>query len=227
VAATEDLTTLAVNTTTGLYTTINTVHTDTTSILGSVTFTNGPRFDALTVDDSAWSYNERWNIQNTSISLAGVVGGSINWTNGSVNTLTVLGGSGNNTYTVNAPQAYLGTTLNTGSGADTIDVLADSAPLTVTTTTGSSSTINTVHVGNAGTVRRRLPVRYVRRQRAPGQLQPVRLSRLRPRASLSEHRASTSEPGPQLVNIRNPVGFRSCVSPPAVTAVLEGALYLR
>jgi hypothetical protein len=155
VNATGAFSTLAVNTTTGLLATVNTVHLGTggsmAGILSPITFDNGPRYDALTLDDSTDSGNRTVNI-NT-LSITGLSGGAINWTNASVNTITILGGTGTNAYTVNAPQAYLGTTLDTGSGADTVNVLAISAPLTVDTLSGGGGpNSSTVNVGNAGSL---------------------------------------------------------------------------
>jgi hypothetical protein len=120
-------------------------------ITSSVTVSNRVTHDHLVIDDSADPFNRAAHIDNHSVT--GLSPGSINWTaTVSVDTLSINGGTGNNTYSVNSPDAYLGTTLNTGSGANTVNVLADTGgPLTVTTTSYAGND-DTVNIGNAGSL---------------------------------------------------------------------------
>jgi hypothetical protein len=150
IAATGSRSTLAVNTSTGSLSTTNTVNLFMAGIISPVTFNNYPRHDALTLNDSSDSGNRTVNVTN--LSITGLSGGAINWISGSISSITVLGGAGNNSYTVNAPQTSLGMTLDTGSGADTVNILANSAPLTVDTLSGSPASRSTVTVGNAGSL---------------------------------------------------------------------------
>jgi hypothetical protein len=58
-----------------------------------------------------------------------------------ITALTITGGSGNNTYTINGTPASQGTTLNTGGGVDTVNVRALSRPLTVNSDSGSGADV--------------------------------------------------------------------------------------
>jgi hypothetical protein len=87
-------------------------------ILGAVTIFNDPSRDHVNIDDSADNGN-----RNVTISTGGVTGlspAAINFTSFSVNTLSVLGGSGNNTYTVSGRPAGTSVTLNGGAGNNTL-----------------------------------------------------------------------------------------------------------
>ena len=123
-------------------------------ITSAVTFDNIPSYDHLVLDDSSDATNRAVHVNANSIT--GFSTGSINWTSpsgiSSLDSIVIKGGTGTNTYTVNAPQAYLGTTLDTGSGADTINVQAISAPLTIDTLSGTGLVSSTVTVGNAGSL---------------------------------------------------------------------------
>src|SRR5262249_9773263 len=104
-------------------------------IQGAVTVHNNPSRDTLTIDDSADSGSH----PAVTISAAGVTGLApvpINTTSFSITTLTIFGGSGNNTYAITGTPAVTGVTLNTGSGADAVNVQATSVPVTVDTLSG-------------------------------------------------------------------------------------------
>ncbi len=121
-------------------------------ITSAVTFNNTPSYDHLVLDDSSDATNRAVHV--TANSITGFSTGSINWTSpggiSSFDSIVIKGGTGTNTYTVNAPQAYIGTTLDTGSGADTINVQATSAPLTIDTLSGTALVSSTVTVDSAG-----------------------------------------------------------------------------
>jgi hypothetical protein len=116
-------------------------------IQGPVTLSNPLFYDTLTVDDSADTASHP-AVAITANGITGLTPAALNFTNFSISTLTVLGGRGNNTYTVSGTPAATSVTLNTGGGADTVNVQAASAPLTVTTLSGSAA----VTLGNAGSL---------------------------------------------------------------------------
>ena len=80
--------------------------------------------------------------------MSGLAPASISWTDNNVGTylggvdgLTVLGGSGGNTFAVHSTSKfYLYTLLDTGAGNDTVNVLATGGPLYVQNTGGSDHT---------------------------------------------------------------------------------------
>jgi hypothetical protein len=114
-------------------------------IQAAVTVLNTPSQDQLTIDDSA----DPGNHPAVTVSAGGVTGltapvAPINFTASSVSTLTVTGGSGNNTYTVTGGPASQGTTLNTGFGTDTVNVRASAYPLTVNSASGSGADVITL-----------------------------------------------------------------------------------
>jgi hypothetical protein len=122
-------------------------------IHGAVTIHNGPARDPVTIEDS----NDSGNHSNVTISNAGVTGlapAAINFTNFSVSSLTINGGTGNSAYTVtDTPVAIFGgMTLNTGPGTNAVNVQGTSAPLLVDTPSASQSSITTVTIGNAGSL---------------------------------------------------------------------------
>jgi acrosin len=112
-------------------------------ITAAITVTNIPSYDHLTLDDSADSASRTVTIGNTSVT--GLSPAAVTWDSGSINTLTVNGGRGANTYTVNAPIAYQDTTLNTGSGnGSTVNVQATTHPLAV----NLQNTLSSVNIGS-------------------------------------------------------------------------------
>jgi acrosin len=114
------------------------------NIDGAVSITNTKGATALTVDDSADSTRRTVALGITT--LTGLAPASISFSN--LNSLTVDGGTGGNTFTISGTPAA--TTLNTGTGSDTVTVLSTNA--------GASLTINgqngsdTVAIGNAQSV---------------------------------------------------------------------------
>jgi acrosin len=97
-------------------------------ILGPVTVTAGPGVKTtLTVDDGA-DGGAKSNVVLSGTALTGLAPASILFPAG-VASLTVTGGSGNDTYTVTGTGAP--TTLNTGSGSNQTTVQATTAPLTI------------------------------------------------------------------------------------------------
>jgi hypothetical protein len=115
---------------------------------GAVTIYNGPSYTHVNIDDSADGGN-----RTVTIGPGGVTGlapAAINFGAVSLNTLTVSGGSGNNSYTITGSQAYQGTTLNTGAGADTVNVQATPYALSINYQGGGGSDV--ANLGNAGSV---------------------------------------------------------------------------
>jgi hypothetical protein len=100
-------------------------------ILGAVTVTNLVSFTRLNVDDSS-DPNPR-NVTLSASGLTGILSGlapaPIDYATTAVNSLTVRGGSGGNTFTITA--LLVPTTLDTGTGGDTVHVLGTVTPLTI------------------------------------------------------------------------------------------------
>jgi hypothetical protein len=118
-------------------------------IQGAVTIHNTPARDPVTIDDS----NDGGNHPAVSVTSGGVSGlapAAINFTNFSVSTLSLLGGFGTNTYTVNDTPVHTSMTLDSGSSADRIKVLGTTQPLTVHSSFVDFVNSNTVNVGNGG-----------------------------------------------------------------------------
>jgi hypothetical protein len=118
-------------------------------IHGAVTIHNSPSWDRLTIDDS----NDGGNHPAVSVTSGGVSGlapTAITFTNFSVSTLSLLGGFGTNTYTVNDTPVNTSMTLDSGSSADRINVLGTSVPLTVHSSFVDFFNSNMVNVGNGG-----------------------------------------------------------------------------
>jgi hypothetical protein len=116
-------------------------------IQGAVTLSSGPDQDVLNVDDSADTGN-----RTATVSAGGITGlapAAINFTSSSVRTLTVLGGSGNNTYTASNTPAFDGMALNTGSGADAVDVQGASAPLAINAQGGGGDDVVNLGLSNS------------------------------------------------------------------------------
>jgi hypothetical protein len=85
-------------------------------------------------------------------SLTGLSQGTINFDNGSLRSLTINGGSGNNTYTiVNTPSSQIGnvTTLNTGLGTDVVNIQRTSGPLFLNVQGGTGNDVINVAAGAA------------------------------------------------------------------------------
>jgi hypothetical protein len=122
-------------------------------INGTLTLNNRPSFSRLNIDDSADAANHT-NVGLTAYSLTGLAPADILFGSNSLDALTITGGNGNNTYTVNntpfsAAPGGAPTVLNTGNGDDTIFVLGtdSTAPLTVNAAGRGNDVIN---LGNCG-----------------------------------------------------------------------------
>jgi hypothetical protein len=121
------------------------------NILGALTINNAASYTTVNINDSADSANHS-NVVLTATSLTGLSQGAINFGSNALASLTITGGSGNNTYTIANTQnsGVAGgnlTTLNTGSGADTVNVQGTSAALTIKSDTGSGADV--INLGNA------------------------------------------------------------------------------
>jgi hypothetical protein len=120
-------------------------------IAGAVTILNNPSRTHVNIDDSADGGNRNVTISGSSVT--GLAPATLTFTSLWVNTLSVRGGSGSNTYTVSGTPAFTSVTLDTGGGTDTTNVQATSVPLAVNTTTGSGGGGNdVVNLGNGGSV---------------------------------------------------------------------------
>lgn len=112
-----------------------------------VTVTNAGQ---LFVDNSADTVNHP-TVVIAGNGITGLAPAPLNFSAASVGQLTVLGGHGNNTYTVTGTPAASSTNLTTGDGVDTVAVQAASTPLSVLTNTGTGGGGNdVVTLGNAG-----------------------------------------------------------------------------
>jgi hypothetical protein len=93
---------------------------------------------AVVVDDSADTADET-NITLSNSRLTGLALGTINFGTSGVTSLTIMGGDGNNVYTVTGTPASQATTLNTGGGTDTINVLGAAGTGTLTIVGGGGN----------------------------------------------------------------------------------------
>src|SRR5262249_20330678 len=118
-------------------------------ILGAVTVTNLASFTRLNVDDSSdpISRNVTLSASGLTAILSGLAPAPIDYPTTAINSLTVRGGSGGNTFTITA--LLVPTTLDTGSGGDTVHVLGTVAPLSIDSA-GGGDTITLRN--NAGTL---------------------------------------------------------------------------
>jgi hypothetical protein len=110
-------------------------------ILGAVTVTNPLSFTRLNVDDSSDP-----NPRSVTLSASGIVGmisglapAPIHYATTAINSLTVRGGTGGNTFMITA--LLVPTALDTGSGGDTVNVLGTIAPLTIDSGGGDTITL--------------------------------------------------------------------------------------
>jgi hypothetical protein len=93
-------------------------------IVGALTIDNPGGFYNVTLDDSADATAR--TVAVTPSQVTGLSPGPINYTAGNLQNLTIQGGSGGNTFTVDAPGILGGTILNSGAGDDTINVQSTS-----------------------------------------------------------------------------------------------------
>jgi hypothetical protein len=115
---------------------------DLNKIQGNVTVTGTTGKDILTINDGNNAVEHTYQLTSGSVSRDG--SGTITFNK--LATLTVNGGSGDNTYNILNTAAAIATTLNTGNGDNAVNVLATMGALTVTTGTGN----NLIQIGNAG-----------------------------------------------------------------------------
>src|SRR5262249_41502091 len=108
---------------------------------------NGPCRDDLIIDDSADPADQTAVV----IGDAGVTGlapAPLNFTAFSIDTLSILGGSGNNTYNVTGTPA-LAMTLSTGPGVDAVNVQAEAFFLGLTIDSSAGSGADVITLGDA------------------------------------------------------------------------------
>lgn len=120
-------------------------------INGVVNITNAFAFTSIIVDDSADGTARTATINNTGIT--GLAPAAINYVQNDVNSLTVNGGTGGNTFTVAATPSIghtVPTVLNSGTGADTVAVQTTSGAGGSTLTVNGQNGADTVTIGNAG-----------------------------------------------------------------------------
>jgi hypothetical protein len=87
-------------------------------IFGAVTIFNSPSRDQVNIDDSADNGNR--NVTISTSAVTGLAPAAINFTPFSVSTLSVLGGSGNNTYTISGGPVSNSVNLTAGVGNNTL-----------------------------------------------------------------------------------------------------------
>jgi hypothetical protein len=127
-------------------------------IQGTLTINNyPPSFTTVVLDDSADGTNHdgvsQPKVAITADHITGLAPAPVNFLLNTIDTLTVKGGGGNNTYTISGTPAAKSMTLDTGSGTDTVNVQAASVPLTINTTTGNGGFGNNqVSIGSAGSM---------------------------------------------------------------------------
>jgi hypothetical protein len=115
------------------------------TITGAVTIAGaGPNRDILTIDDSADTGNRTVAISGTAIT--GLSPAALTLSGSTVDSLTILGGRGRNTYNLTGTPAHTAVTLSTGTGVDAVNVTATSVPLTIDSSSGSGA--DTITVGS-------------------------------------------------------------------------------
>jgi hypothetical protein len=117
-------------------------------IRGAVTVYNGPSYTHVNIDNSAEGSNHNHTVTIGSAGVRGLTPADVNFTSYSVNTLNVLGGRGNNTYTITATPATTLVGLNTGAGVDTVNVQG-AGPAGLAILTGGNDVVN---LGSNGTL---------------------------------------------------------------------------
>jgi hypothetical protein len=119
-------------------------------ITGALTLNNAPSYSHVNINDG-FDNADHPNVVLTATSLTGLAPAPITFGPADLDSLTISGGFGNNTYTIVNTQAALGnlTTLNTGGGTDTVNVQATTGALTVNAAGNANAVVN---VGNAGSV---------------------------------------------------------------------------
>jgi len=122
---------------------------------GTINVTNTSPLTALTLDDSADTTGQTASLTNdgTTGTVTGLAPATINYTDAGISSLTVLGGSGGNTFTVNGTLPGATTTLNKGAGGpNSADIVATNAGSVLDITgTGGPDTV-TIGPGVLGMV---------------------------------------------------------------------------
>jgi hypothetical protein len=124
-------------------------------ITATVTISNYRGHDNVNINDSADGGNHNVTIANTGASagVAGLAPAEIHFDSSSVNTVTVAGGTGNDTYTVAGTPASSLVVLATGVGSNTVNVQTTTAFLSIYTTTGIfGGGSNEINIGNANSL---------------------------------------------------------------------------
>ena len=98
-----------------------------------------PSRTQVTIDDSADGGNRSATLSSGGIT--GLAPAALNFTSAAVNTLTIRGGGGTDTYTVTGTPASTSVTLNTGGGNDTVNVEATTSTVALNLGSGTN-TIN-------------------------------------------------------------------------------------
>jgi hypothetical protein len=116
---------------------------------GALTIHNQPAYDTLIIDDSADGTNH--TNPGVAISASGITGlapAAMSFTSFSIGSLTLLGGTGTNAYTITGTSAAFSMALTTGAGTNTVNLQATSVTPTLT---GNAAGINTLVGPNAST----------------------------------------------------------------------------
>ena len=127
---------------------------NTQPIRGNVSFVNVGAGSTLNVDDSIDTGPRNATLASNPLTstgtITGLAPGTITYGYAPLHAITVSGGSGGNTFTVDETPLGVPTTLNTGSGIDTGNVLATTATGTLNITSFGGFGLDAVNVGNAG-----------------------------------------------------------------------------
>jgi len=97
-------------------------------ILGGISVNDPPSLIALNFHDENDTTGQTWTLDNDDVGSTGSVAvtglGTTSYIPDDLGSLTINGGSGGNTFTVNNTSGFFVTTLNTGTGNDTVGVFA-------------------------------------------------------------------------------------------------------
>jgi len=96
-------------------------------ILGTLNLSNPPAFNTIVVEDSADSTARTATLSDASNTgqVTGLAPAAINYGDFDTAGITVMGGTGGNTFNVQATSAFFTTAIDSGSGNDTINVSSD------------------------------------------------------------------------------------------------------
>jgi hypothetical protein len=99
------------------------------NLAGMLNVTGNSGTDTLVLNDQNYATGQTYTLAATALTRTGW-SGVVNFGT-AMNDVTVNGGSGANTYVVNATGALTRTTINTGNGNDAVNVAATTRPLTI------------------------------------------------------------------------------------------------